>query len=380
LVEYNLRSILPLRIPAGASVLSTYYGKHPLLETNKYGYQQDWMLLTYQMAIHKGHFIGTGSEGLETGGESGAFPFSPRTDLGRMFLGALGSYGIVSRGTCRLKYRPEKYEFLYSESNDIEELISNTREISLKSEAAQTVLISDSKILAGYLAETKSQYSNFIEKLPMWTAVLAIAGDDGFIKVEREDLIEAGNEVNFKISEEGYFENMSEILEEQFVSANNVGDSFEFNPYLRIEFYTTVNKIARIRDNVGNFLRSSNIDEQEEIGFMVNSIEFGRTYYCEYDIFHGLTNIRPDSLPIMGNLNLLELYKNILEIIIKSGGVINVPRNKIISDILYKQESLKRYYDTLRIIKYCLDPTNIMHPSIIFGGEGGIKPTKAMEE
>ena len=109
---------------------------------------------------------------------------------------------------------------------------------------------------------------------------------------------------------------------------------------------------------------------------MVNSIELGRTFYCEYDIFHNTSGVNPSDLPMIGNLNLLELYKILLDVIIDSGGVLNLPRNKIISDILYKKENMKVYYNTMRIIKGCMDPTNIMHPTILFGGEGGIEPNK----
>jgi hypothetical protein len=32
------------------------------------------------------------------------------------------------------------------------------------------------------------------------------------------------------------------------------------------------------------------------------------------------------------------------------------------------------YYEMMRVLKYCMDPNNIMHPSIIFAGQGGIDP------
>jgi hypothetical protein len=379
LYQYNLHVLKPLRLPSAASVLDTYYGKHPLLESNRFGYQQDWMLLTYKMAIPEGYFIGTGSEGLEEGGQPGAFPFSPRMDIGRMFLGALGSFGIVSRGTCKLKFRPNNYGFLFSHSDNLHELIAKTREITLRTEAAQTVLISDSKNLASYIATSPEEYSHIINTLSNWTAIIAFSGEDELIQIDKADFMEISYDLNLKLSEEEYVQGMSSYLYNLFTVGNNLQETFEFNPYIRLGFYTTANRIDNIRKNVHNITKNARFEEEEKLGFLANFIECGRTYYCEYDIYHGASKIDPSNLPHIGELDLLELYKTILREIVNSGGVINTPRNKIISDFIYTQENLKKYYNLLRLIKYNVDPTNIMHPSIIFGGEGGINSTTTTE-
>ncbi|MHA1268829.1 MAG: FAD-binding protein [Candidatus Helarchaeota archaeon] len=371
----DLRVLLPLRMPASSSVLSTYYGKNPLLEANKFGYHQDWMLLTYQLAIHKGHFVGMGSEGLETGGEPGDYPFSARSDLGRMLLGALGSYGIVSRVTCKLKFIPENYEFLFIESDDLIDLTLKLKEITGITDAAQTVLIGSPKLIASYLADSKQKYNLYKDKLSKWTCIVAIAGDDDFINVEKLDLNDEGVKYGVKFEEVGPISEMPDILKNEFRELNNVGISFDFNPHLRIEFYATINMLKKIRSEMNSFFKKNNIDE-DNIGFLINSIELGRTFFCEYDIFYNESpeKITPDSLPNIGNFNLLDLYKRIYELIIDSGGIINLPRNTIVSDLIYQRPQLKNYYDMIRIIKYCLDPTNIMHPTILFNGKGGIDP------
>ncbi|MHA1385729.1 MAG: FAD-binding protein, partial [Candidatus Helarchaeota archaeon] len=295
------RVILPLRLPADASILSTYYGRNPLLEANKYGYHQDWMILTYQMAIAKGKLIGMGSEGLETGGEPGDYPWSPRSDLGRMFLGAIGAYGIITRITAKMKYRPEKYEFIYATSENITDLLPKFRKLTLTTDAGQTALIADAKVLATYLASTKQEYDNFKQNLPTWTGIIALAGNDEYINVEKQDLKDAATEAGIKISEQELLTGITKKLQNEFRTSKNVGTSFDFAPHLRIEFYTTHKRVPKIRSKMDEFFKTQNIDE-EHIGFLLNSLEMGRTYFCEYDIYYNLPSdkIDPTALPNIG--------------------------------------------------------------------------------
>jgi len=367
------RVILPLRLPADASILSTYYGRNPLLEANKYGYHQDWMILTYQMAIAKGKLIGMGSEGLETGGEPGDYPWSPRSDLGRMFLGAIGAYGIITRITAKMKYRPEKYEFIYATSENITDLLPKFRKLTLTTDAGQTALIADAKVLATYLASTKQEYDNFKQNLPTWTGIIALAGNDEYINVEKQDLKDAATEAGIKISEQELLTGITKKLQNEFRTSKNVGTSFDFAPHLRIEFYTTHKRVPKIRSKMDEFFKTQNIDE-EHIGFLLNSLEMGRTYFCEYDIYYNLPSdkIDPTALPNIGDLNLRDLYEQIYKHILDFGGVINLPRNAIVSQLLYPRNPY--YYELMRVLKYCADPNNIMHPSIIFNSEGGIDP------
>jgi hypothetical protein len=369
----GLRALLPLRMPSGASVLSTYYGKNPILESNKHGYHQDWLLLTYQLAIHDGHFIGVGSEGLETSSVPGECPFSPRADIGRMFLGALGAYGIVGRGTCKLKKCAEKMDFLFATGDEPDDLIAKTRDVTLSTEAAQSVLVATPKILAGYLASTKDARSRFITKLPPWTMIISISGGANSIGIERDDLIDAAASHGLALSGAEPVQDMSGIIAKEFADAHNIGDSFDLDPSIRVEFYTTAGKIPRIRKAVKALLKESGVDEGENIGFLASSIELGRTYYCEYDIFHGSAAVDPKSLPNIGKLGLRDLYAKMYQIVMQNGGEINVPRNQIVSELVYKQEKLRDLYESLRVVKYCMDPDNVMHPSIIFNNQGGVK-------
>ena len=367
------RLLVPLRQPPQASVVSTHYGKNPVLEANKYGYHQDWMILTYQMAIAKGIFVGFGSEGLETVGEPGDYPYSPRADLGRMFLGGLGSFGIVSRATVKLKYNPPKYDYLFATGENLSDLLKKLRDVTLHTDAGQTVLIADPKILASYLAKSRTELEDYWNKLPTWTAIIAIAGTDEYIQTEKLDLIDEAASNSLKLDENIMNLDISKILGPEFRLTDNIGSNFDLAPHIRIEFYTTLGRLGKIRAAANDLFKLHKIEE-EKIGFMSNSIEMGRSYFCEYDIYYdgGSQKMDPDSLPNVGNVNLRELYEKVYKTIIEAGGVINMPRNPIIADLIYPR--IPNYYEMMRVLKYCLDPKNIMHPRAVFAGRGGIEP------
>jgi hypothetical protein len=367
------RLLVPLRQPPQASVTSMHYGKNPILEANKYGYHQDWMILTYQMAIAKGIFVGFGSEGLETGGDPGDYPYSPRADLGRMFLGGLGSLGIVSRATVKMKYKPPKYDYLFATDENLIDLLKKLRNSTLHTDAGQTVLIADPKILASYLARSRNELNAYLNKLTNWTAIIAIAGNDEYIQTEKHDLMDEAEGNGLKLTNGLPNLDIAKILGQEFRLTDNIGSNFEFTPHIRIEFYSTLGRLGKIRAAIDDLCKQNKVGE-EKIGFMTNSIEMGRSYFCEYDIYYeiGTGKIDPDSLPNVGNLSLRELYGKLYKTIIEAGGVINVPRNPIIADLVYSR--IPNYYEMMRVLKYCLDPKNFMHPSAIFAGKGGIEP------
>ena len=373
IAKKGYRLIQPLRIPSETSVLSTYYGKNPLLEANKYGYHQDWMILTYQIAISKGQIVAFGSEGLETVDDAGDYPYSPRADLGRMFLGAIGAYGIITRITTKMKYLPDGYDFLYFYGDDFDDFILKIRDVTQSTDAAQTVLITDPKILGTYISKSKNEYMHTKEKLSGYTGIITLAGSEEYRNVEKQDLLDAASEFGLNLVETGPVNNSNEILEQEFKSLNNIGTCFDYSPHLRVEFYTTGGRLPNLKKNMDKFFRNSKVPE-ENIGFLCNSLELGRTYYCEYDIFYDTDPKKIDSnnLPNIGDYNLRELYQKTYKAILEYGGVINLPRNIITSQLMYPLNP--NYYEMMRVLKWCLDPENIMHPSIIFSGEGGLNP------
>jgi len=325
------------------------------------------------VAKKRGLLIGMGSEGLETGGEPGDYPYSPRCDLGRMFLGAIGSFGIITRITPKLKYSLDKIEFLYATGNNLYDLLSKVRKTTMSTDAAEVALIGDSKTISSYLSKSKNIYDNFVNKLPDWTAIFAIGGEQELVNVEKKDLMEYGIKNGLPLTNTPPVSGMNEILEREFRVPENVASSFDYSPHLRIEFYTTAGNIEKIQKEMQIFFSLNKIGEKN-IGLLTNSIEMGRTYFCEYDLYYepiaGEINIA--DLPNIGNLNLIELYEASYKKIIKLGGVLNIPRNTITAKLMYPLNP--NYYELLRVLKYSLDPKNLMHPQAIFSGEGGINP------
>ena len=372
LEEEKLRALLPLRMPGDISVLDAYYGKHALLESNKPGYSQDWRLITYQIAIQDGYFIGTGSAGLETRGNPSAFPFSPRADLGRMFLGASGSFGIIGRGTCKLKHTVDHYEFLIAKGDDINYMITNARDIAKKTEAAQAILVADDKCLAAFLSNSIENYDHIRARLDRWNTLIIIGGEEELVQVEKEDILDEARKNSFLLSEISPGTKLHNTIKQQSQKQTNIRTFFDRKPHLKFDFYTTANRIPIIKKVVSRYLQEKNLDEDEYVGFLANSLELGRTYFCEYDFFHQEQEPNPDELPLIGNVTIAELYHDVATLVLDEGGVINVPRNPVISDIIYKRKELANYFTILRKLKYCMDPTNIMHPTILFNGKGGL--------
>ncbi|MBD3404972.1 MAG: FAD-binding protein [Candidatus Lokiarchaeota archaeon] len=372
LEEDGFRVITPIRMPADTSVLSTYYGRYPLLEANRHGYEQDWMLLTYMFTNTDGEMVATGSDGLETGTPQGDCPFSPRMDVGRLILGGMGAFGIVSQASCKMKYRLNEYEFLFCESDNLQKLVQDTRKMTLSTEAAQSVLLLDNKMLAGLAASSIETYDKLTNNLPKWNAIFALGGESDLIEVERKDLEEAAADHNLSLSRDAPTTGLEVMLKEEFTKPTSAINHFEYDPHVRVEYYSTAGRLSSVRGAVTEYLQSVGVNEDEQIGFLMNSIELGRTYFCEYDIFYGERNIQPDNLPMIGEVDLLQLYRGMYQTVMDNGGIINVPRNSIVSELVYKRTELQPYYQSLRRLKGVMDPQNILHPSMLFNGEGGI--------
>ena len=174
----GLRVCVPVGLPATASVLTTYIELVPLYSWAKYG---TWFLLPFEVVLGTGEKMGAGSWVWANATERGASPVAIGAGLTRVFYGAQGSLGILTKGRVVLKNLNEAEEVFFFPFEKLEDITPKLHKILRVSDKGlgEECFIADRKMLMQIVEKYWPETSSATVELPPWTAVLVLSGPKG---------------------------------------------------------------------------------------------------------------------------------------------------------------------------------------------------------
>ncbi len=350
--KHGLRISVPLGYPSSASVVSTYIERVPLLTGPKVLLSEGWQcILNMHIILANGMTLDTGTANW-CKDKPNFLPSGPHggPDLSRLFSGAQGTLGIVTKLVIKAKYLPKYRSVVFVEFNDLEDCLSKIRSI-LWYDKSREMLIISKKNLALILSEkmTDNEINDVMNKCPEWLLVIGLESEDKEkYKIDIEDFKQFGIEVKENLILNNI--QLNKLFLNEIELPRRLVNFRYYKNAQHIPFYINKDKISDLNKGVNRICTENNYEMNNLFGYLM-PIEQGHTFYMDYTIHYNKNEIDTKKI--------IEFFKQLSEFILSNGGVIDRPYNLWSDQIFSKNPAL---FEFLKQIKKQLDPNGILNP------------------
>ncbi|MEI6126183.1 MAG: FAD-binding oxidoreductase [Pseudomonadota bacterium] len=363
LEKHQLRAMLPFGVPPQRSALTSYLERDPALAAASFEYGNE-LIMDTELVLPTGELFRTG---LWASGNTPGSPMGPiRAMVNRLWTGAQGTLGILTKMNIKVEYLPVKRKIMLYQFDSFPEAIEPLRLIQRKEIGHECFLINNFNLAALLCKDwavpeqfpaqmiASGDFDALRKKLPDWLMVLCLNGGprmpEGKIAYEEEALKTIASLAHLQTYSGGQFETMllGEMLRpwgilKKFCYRGSVHD---------VSFKAPLNKVPLFQKILMEFINESNYPLQN-IGVYVLPIERRRACHCEAD-FHCDPHNRNDVERVKN------LWQEVSRRFIDEGGAFFDRPYGIWADLVYTRAGT--YAQKLKEIKRKIDPNNICNP------------------
>lgn len=362
LFRHNLRAMLPLGIPSQRSALTSYIERDPAVAAASFEYGNEFIMDT-ELVLPSGELFRTGL--WSAGGKPGS-PLGPvRAMINRLWTGAQGTLGVITKINLKVEYMPKLRRIWMFQFDSFPEIIEPIKRIQHREIGWECFVINSFNAAAllcpnwnipDRLPTQACEASRFIEirdSMPPWILVVCLSGGPRIpeekIEYEEESLKEIAAQARIIRYEHGDLEHLlldamvkPWLMMKKFCYRGEVHD---------VSFKTTLKRVPEFQRILLEVLNRYSYPLQD-VGVYILVIERGRAVHCELDIHGGVFG--ENSMQEIKNL-WLELSRRLID----EGAFFDRPYGPW-AEMVYSRAGV--YTEKLKQIKKELDPNNIMNP------------------
>jgi FAD/FMN-containing dehydrogenase len=349
LIKQGLRVLTPLGVPSSGSVIGTYLEFTPLFSWPKYG---SWETLTMEMVLPNGEVMGTGQMAVK----GTQYPYTwttPYAVVNRIFLGAQGTLGVVTKAAITVKTLHPVAKVFFVSFYDLTTVAEAVRTF-LRPELTEEVFFANSHYLSLFLAkEWPEEFNQLKEKSAPWTLVMVVRGEREEVEVKTLDLEEVASSLQLKLTIDllGITDAKERVLNEiaypnGYLNQNRLKGAW--NP---IFCYTTMGNLSSFHDLITT-IGSNHKYPSEDIGFLLLPLNHGATFYFEPS-FYRKPSDKEESQKVE------KLFLEASTRLIQEGAFFDRPYPMWAKEVYARAPN---YHSKIKEIKKIFDPNNIMNP------------------
>jgi len=362
LEKHQLRAMLPFGVHPDRSALTSYLERDPTVASASFEYGNE-LIMDTELVLPNGDLFRTG---LWSAGVKPGSPMGPvRAMLNRLWTGAQGTLGILTKMNIKVEYLPRKRKIFLIPFDSFPETMEPLRMIQRKEIGLECLMINNFNLASllckdwrvpekfpADMIESK-EFETLRDKLPDWTLAVCSNGGprmpEGKIAYEEEALQQICSMAHLQMYDDGYLKEMllSEMLRpwgilKKFCYRGSVHD---------VSFKSTLKRFPEYQKIVMEIINKYNYPLRD-ISVFILPIERGRAFHCEAD-FHCNPQNKDEVVQIRN------LWLEVSERLIDDGAFFDRPYGAW-ADMVYSRAGT--YTQKLKELKKELDPNNILNP------------------
>lgn len=362
LEKHQLRAMLPFGVHPDRSALTSYLERDPTVASASFEYGNE-LIMDTELVLPNGDLFRTG---LWSAGVKPGSPMGPvRAMLNRLWTGAQGTLGILTKMNIKVEYLPRKRKIFLIPFDSFPETMEPLRMIQRKEIGLECLMINNFNLASllckdwrvpekfpANMIESK-EFETLRDKLPDWTLAVCSNGGprmpEGKIAYEEEVLQQICSMAHLQMYDDGYLKEMllSEMLRpwgilKKFCYRGSVHD---------VSFKSTLKRFPEYQKIVMEIINKYNYPLRD-ISVFILPIERGRAFHCEAD-FHCNPQNKDEVVQIRN------LWLEVSERLIDDGAFFDRPYGAW-ADMVYSRAGT--YTQKLKELKKELDPNNILNP------------------
>jgi len=366
LEKEGFRAMIPFGTPAKRSALSSYLERDPVLAAANFETGNTLMMDT-EVVLASGEIFRTGN--WASGGDPGS-PAGPiRNRIYRMFTGAQGTMGIMTKMVVQVEPLQKKRRIFFIPFDSLSEAVEPIRRIQRK-EIGNECLLLNKFNLAAILTDSWNRPDSFpvkavateefeeIQKiLPTYTMIICLNGHprrpEEKIAYESEALKEICDDMNLEL-----LESLPNVPGAENIMLKEINRPFKilkkFNYKGSVQnlcFKAPLNKITDLEEKL-NTLAMNNNYPVADIGVYLLPMERARAIHCEFDLHCNTADAKERK-------DVESLWLKASSELINNGAYFDRPYGPW-ADMMYSRAA--NYTIMLRKLKKETDPNNILNP------------------
>jgi glycolate oxidase len=362
LARHDLRAMLPFGIHPNRSVLTSYLERDPAVAAASFEYGNE-LIMDTELVLPTGELFRTG---LWSAGVKPGSPMGPvRAMLNRLWTGAQGTLGIMTKMNIKVEYLPRLRKVCMLQFDSFPEAMEPIRMIQRKEIGFECLLLNNFN-LAALLCRDWSAPADFPaamipsdhfeqlrKKLPEWLMVVCLNGGPRLpeekITYEHAALQDICSTAQLQLYDSAQLEN---ALLDEMLRPWGILKKFCYRGAVHdVTFKTTLRRFPEFQRVVMELITAYRYPLQD-IGISILPLERGRAFHCSAD-FH-CNPACPQEVE-----NVKQLWHAVSERLIDEGAFFDRPYGAW-AEMVYSRAGT--YTQKLKDIKRALDPNNILNP------------------
>jgi FAD/FMN-containing dehydrogenase len=362
LAKHGFRFMLPFGIPPQRTVLSSQLERDPSLAGAHFNYGNE-LIIDIEIVLPEGAVFKT------VGWMEGGRPVGTLNHQHRLWTGAQGTFGIVTKGAVKIEPLPVKTKLFFLPFETFDKAVNTIDKIQWRAVGLECILLNDFN-LAAILTDDWAIPSNFPcgrkpsgefteirKKLSPWTGIICITAFSSYFpeeKIAYEE--EALREVCAKEKMEPLLtlngtKKIDAMFSEEILRPWSVLKKFNYKGSIHDVAFKSPRK--RMNDFLDIILKTSQKYKYpgEEIGGYILPIERARYFHCEFDFSCDLSNEEEAA-------RIKALWLETSEALIDAGAFFDRPYGPW-AEMVFSRAGV--YTQKLKELKKAFDPNNIMN-------------------
>jgi hypothetical protein len=365
-LKKGFRVMVPFGAAPKRSVVSSYLERDPALAAASFEHG-NFLMMDTEIILPDGEMFRTGQ--WSSGGEPGG-PMGPvRNSLFRLWTGAQGTLGIVTRMGVQITPHIKERAIYFIGFNELDDAIEPLQKIQRREIGMECFLLNRFN-LAALLSEEwqvpqsfpaqplpSASFEQLRQMLPPWVMVICLQGGpikpDKKIAYEAEALKEICRPLNCVVMDSLPFGNsITLIMQDELLRPFRILKKYNYRGSAHdLNFKSPIRQIATMESIIKKTCDAGEYDAAS-IGGYVLPLERGRAIHCEFDLHANPADSTESQ-------NVRQVWLQASEALMRAGAFFDRPYGAW-AQMVYNRTGM--YTEKLKEIKKELDPNNILNP------------------